>query len=135
MFLSDIWPSADEVTETVRAAIGSDMYTREYARIFDGDEHWRSCRRRPERSSTGMPNSTYVREPPYFVGMSPEPQPPADIIDARVLALLGDSITTDHISPAGSISGDEPCGRVSARARRRGRVTSTPTARGVATMT
>ena len=108
VFLSDIWPSPDEVTETVRAAIGSDLYTQEYARIFDGDEHWQ---RLP--SPTGAlydwdADSTYVREPPYFVGMSPEPQAPADIIDARVLALLGDSITTDHISPAGSIAGTSP---------------------------
>jgi aconitate hydratase len=108
VYLSDIWPSPDEVTETVRAAIGSDLYSHEYARIFDGDEHWQ---RLP--SPTGAlydwdADSTYVREPPYFVGMEPEPQPPADIIDARVLALLGDSITTDHISPAGSIAGTSP---------------------------
>jgi aconitate hydratase len=108
VFLQEIWPSADEVTQTVVAAIGSDLYTREYARIFDGDEHWQQL-----PSPTGAlfdwdPESTYVREPPYFVGMSPEPQAPADVIDARVLALLGDSITTDHISPAGSIAGTSP---------------------------
>jgi len=108
VYLQDIWPSADEVTETVVAAIGSDLYTREYARIFDGDEHWQQL-----PSPTGAlfdwdPESTYVREPPYFVGMAPEPEAPADIIDARVLALLGDSITTDHISPAGSIAGMSP---------------------------
>ena len=108
VYLSDIWPSADEVTETVRAAIGSDLYSHEYARIFDGDEHWQEL-----PSPTGAlfdwdANSTYVREPPYFVGMAPEPAAPADVIDARVLALLGDSITTDHISPAGSISGVSP---------------------------
>ena len=108
VFLSDIWPSADEVTETVSAAIGSDLYTREYERIFDGDEHWQQL----PSPSGGLfdwdADSTYVREPPYFVGMSPEPQPPVDVIDARVLALLGDSITTDHISPAGTISGVSP---------------------------
>jgi aconitate hydratase len=108
VYLSDIWPSADEVTETVRAAIGSDLYSREYQRIFDGDEHWQQL-----PSPTGAlfdwdAESTYVREPPYFVGMAPEPSAPADVIDARVLALLGDSITTDHISPAGSISGVSP---------------------------
>jgi aconitate hydratase len=108
VFLSDIWPSPDEVTETVRAAIGSDLYSQEYQRIFDGDEHWKQL-----PSPTGAlydwdADSTYVREPPYFVGMAPEPQAPADIIDARVLALLGDSITTDHISPAGSIAGASP---------------------------
>jgi aconitate hydratase len=108
VFLTDIWPSADEVTETVRAAIGSDLYTREYARIFDGDEHWQQL-----PSPTGAlfdwdAESTYVREPPYFIGMAPEPSAPADLIDARVLALFGDSLTTDHISPAGSISGTSP---------------------------
>jgi aconitate hydratase len=108
VFLNDIWPSADEVTETVRAAIGSDLYTREYERIFDGDEHWQQL-----PSPTGAlfdwdAESTYVREPPYFIGMSPEPTAPADLIDARVLAVFGDSLTTDHISPAGSISGTSP---------------------------
>jgi aconitate hydratase len=108
VFLNDIWPSAEEVTETVRAAIGSDLYTREYARIFDGDEHWQQLPSPVGGLFDWDADSTYVREPPYFVGMSPEPQPPADVIDARVLALLGDSITTDHISPAGSISGVSP---------------------------
>jgi aconitate hydratase len=108
VYLHDIWPSADEVSKTVLDAIGSDLYTREYERIFDGDEHWQQL-----PSPTGAlfdwdSDSTYVREPPYFVGMSPEPHAPADIIDARVLALLGDSITTDHISPAGSIAGTSP---------------------------
>ncbi len=101
------------------AAIGSDLYTHEYSRIFDGDEHWQQL-----PSPTGAlfdwdPDSTYVREPPYFVGMSPEPTPPVDIVDARVLALLGDSITTDHISPAGSIAGTSPAALLSPRARRR----------------
>ena len=108
VFLQDIWPSADEVTQTVVAAIGSDLYTREYARIFDGDEHWQQLPAPTGALFDWDPDSTYVREPPYFVGMSPEPQAPADIIVARVLALLGDSITTDHISPAGSIAGTSP---------------------------
>jgi len=108
VYLSDIWPSPDEVTETVRAAIGSDLYTREYARIFDGDEHWQQLPSPSGALFDWDPDSTYVREPPYFVGMAPEPERPADVIDARVLALLGDSITTDHISPAGSIAGTSP---------------------------
>jgi aconitate hydratase len=108
VFLTDIWPSPDEVTETVRAAIGSDLYTREYARIFDGDEHWQQLPSPSGALFDWDADSTYVREPPYFVGMPPEPERPADVIDARVLALLGDSITTDHISPAGSISGTSP---------------------------
>jgi aconitate hydratase len=108
VFLQDIWPSADEVTQTVVAAIGSDLYTREYARIFDGDEHWQQLPAPTGALFDWDAESTYVREPPYFVGMSPKPEVPADIIDARVLALLGDSITTDHISPAGSIAGTSP---------------------------
>jgi len=108
VYLSDIWPSPDEVTETVRAAIGSDLYTREYARIFDGDEHWQQLPSPSGALFDWDADSTYVREPPYFVGMAPEPERPADVIDARVLALLGDSITTDHISPAGSIAGTSP---------------------------
>ena len=108
VYLSDIWPSADEVTDTVRAAIGSDLYTREYERIFDGDEHWQQLPSPAGALFDWDADSTYVREPPYFVGMAPEPSAPADVIDARVLALLGDSITTDHISPAGSISGVSP---------------------------
>jgi aconitate hydratase len=108
VFLTDIWPSPDEVTETVRAALGSDLYTREYARIFDGDEHWQQLPSPSGALFDWDADSTYVREPPYFVGMPPEPERPADVIDARVLALLGDSITTDHISPAGSISGTSP---------------------------
>jgi aconitate hydratase len=108
VYLSDIWPSPDEVTETVRAAIGSDLYTREYARIFDGDEHWQQLPSPSGALFDWDADSTYVREPPYFVGMAPEPERPTDVIDARVLALLGDSITTDHISPAGSIAGTSP---------------------------
>jgi aconitate hydratase len=108
VFLSDIWPTPDEVTETVRAAIGSDLYTREYARIFDGDEHWQQLPSPSGALFDWDTESTYVREPPYFVGMPAEPERPADVIDARVLALLGDSITTDHISPAGSIAGTSP---------------------------
>ena len=108
VFLKDIWPTPDEVTETVRAAIGSDLYTREYARIFDGDEHWQQLPSPEGALFDWDADSTYVREPPYFVGMPAEPERPHDVIDARVLALLGDSITTDHISPAGSIAGTSP---------------------------
>jgi len=108
VFLKDIWPTPDEVTETVRAAIGSDLYTREYARIFDGDEHWQQLPSPEGALFDWDADSTYVREPPYFVGMPAEPERPRDVIDARVLALLGDSITTDHISPAGSIAGTSP---------------------------
>jgi aconitate hydratase len=108
VFLKDIWPTPDEVTETVRAAIGSDLYTREYARIFDGDEHWQQLPSPEGALFDWDADSTYVREPPYFVGMPAEPERPHDVFDARVLALLGDSITTDHISPAGSIAGTSP---------------------------
>jgi aconitate hydratase len=108
VFLSEIWPTADEITETVQRALGSDLYTSEYARIFDGDEHWQQLPSPEGALYDWDAESTYVREPPYFVGMSPEPETPGDVIDARVLALLGDSITTDHISPAGSIAGVSP---------------------------
>jgi aconitate hydratase len=108
VFLSEIWPTADEITETVQRALGSDLYTREYERIFNGDEHWQQLPSPEGALYAWDAESTYVREPPYFVGMSPEPATPGDVIDARVLALLGDSITTDHISPAGSIAGVSP---------------------------
>ena len=92
----------------MRAAIGSDLFTREYARIFDGDEHWQKLPSPEGGLFDWDPDSTYVREPPFFIGMPPEPRAASRLIDARVLALLGDSITTDHISPAGSISGTSP---------------------------
>jgi aconitate hydratase len=108
VFLREIWPSAEEVAEVVTRSVGRDLFDREYARIFEGDEHWRSLPAPTGAMFEWDPASTYVREPPFFQGMPAEPEPPRDIEGARVLALLGDSITTDHISPAGSISPNSP---------------------------
>jgi len=113
VYLRDVWPTTAEVESAVRDAISSDMYTSSYADVFTGDERWRSM----EGATAGAgvfgwdDGSTYVRQPPYFEGMGREPEPVADIVGARVLALLGDSVTTDHISPAGVIRRDGPAGR------------------------
>jgi aconitate hydratase len=108
VFLREIWPSPEEVGEAVARGVGRDLYDREYARIFEGDEHWRSLPSPTGAMFAWDPGSTYVREPSFFQGMPAEPEAPGDIEGARVLALLGDSITTDHISPAGTISASSP---------------------------
>jgi aconitate hydratase len=111
VYLADIWPTEAEITEVMAAAINQEMFTRDYADVFAGDERWTSL---PTPTGTIFewdPDSTYVRKPPYFEGMTAEPAPVGDITGARVLAKLGDSVTTDHISPAGSIKVDSPAGR------------------------
>jgi aconitate hydratase len=108
VFLRDIWPSPEEVSAVVAASVGSDLFEREYSRIFEGDEHWRNLPSPGGAMFAWDPDSTYVREPGFFQGMADEPQPSRDIEGARVLAFLGDSITTDHISPAGVISRASP---------------------------
>ncbi len=110
VFLADIWPSADEIAQVVDASIDADMYTSRYADVFAGDERWRSLKTPTGDLFDWDPQSTYVRRPPYFDNMAVEPSPVVDISGARVLALLGDSVTTDHISPAGSIKVDSPAG-------------------------
>jgi aconitate hydratase len=111
VFLRDIWPSAQDVQTTIDGAISQEMFIKDYADVFAGDERWRSLPT-PEGSTFAWdPESTYVRKPPYFEGMEPDPAPVQDISGARVLALLGDSVTTDHISPAGSIKEDTPAGQ------------------------
>jgi aconitate hydratase len=111
VYLRDIWPSAQEVAEVVRDAVAAEMFTRDYADVFAGDDRWRALAV-PEGSTFAWDTqSTYVRRPPYFEGMTPEPAPVSDIHGARVLAMLGDSVTTDHISPAGAIKTDSPAGR------------------------
>jgi aconitate hydratase len=111
VFLKDIWPSAQDVQTTVRACVGSDMFKSEYAEVFTGDERWRALPV-PQGSRYAWDEaSTYVRRPTFFDGMKLEPTPLSDIPSARVLAMLGDSVTTDHISPAGSIAKDSPAGR------------------------
>ncbi|HEY5003957.1 MAG TPA: aconitate hydratase AcnA [Ktedonobacteraceae bacterium] len=111
VFLRDLWPSQKEVRDAVTSAVTPDVFSRNYASVFEGDEHWRSL-----TNSTGAlfawdADSTYIQEPPFFKDMSSEPQPIKDIHNARVLAVLDDSITTDHISPAGSFSPTSPAGR------------------------
>ncbi|PID96224.1 MAG: aconitate hydratase AcnA [Actinomycetales bacterium] len=110
VFLRDIWPSAEEVQEVIDASIGRDLFTKEYADVFAGDDRWRSLPTPTGNTFDWDTDSTYVRKPPYFEGMGETPNPVADISGARVLALLGDSVTTDHISPAGSIKPDSPAG-------------------------
>jgi len=111
VFLRDIWPSPAEVAEVVNASIGQDMFKERYADVFKGDENWRSLPVPTGSTFEWDPNSTYVRKAPYFDGMPEKPEPVRDITGARVLALLGDSVTTDHISPAGAIKPDSPAGK------------------------
>lgn len=110
IYLKDIWPSTQEIAQLISQHITTDMYTHEYASVFEGDEKWRNIEIPTGSIFTWSDDSTYVRKAPYFDGMSPSPAPVADIRDARVLALLGDSVTTDHISPAGAIKADSPAG-------------------------
>jgi aconitate hydratase len=110
VFLRDIWPSPQEVDAVVAGSISQDMFTKDYADVFAGDERWQSLPTPTGDTFAWDPDSTYVRKPPYFEGMGLEPAPVEDVDGARVLALLGDSVTTDHISPAGSIKPDSPAG-------------------------
>lgn len=111
VFLADIWPSAAEVQQTIDSSIDTEMFVRQYGAVFDGDERWRSIPTPTGNVFEWDAKSTYVRKPPYFDGMKKETTPVSDIHDARVLAKLGDSVTTDHISPAGSIKADSPAGQ------------------------
>ena len=109
--LADIWPTEAEIDEVISSAIGAEMFTESYADVFAGDEQWQSLPTPEGEIFAWDPESTYVRKPPYFDGMPAEPAPVEDIVGARVLLKLGDSITTDHISPAGSIKPDSPAGK------------------------
>ncbi|KRC49894.1 aconitate hydratase [Leifsonia sp. Root227] len=111
VFLKDIWPDAAEVQETIDSSINEGMFTHEYASVFEGDERWKSLPTPTGSVFEWDEKSTYVRKPPYFDGMTLETTPVTDIAGARVLAKLGDSVTTDHISPAGNIKADSPAGR------------------------
>ena len=111
VYLRDVWPAPQEVDAVVAAAISQDMFTKDYADVFAGDERWRSLPTPTGDTFAWDAGSTYVRKPPYFEGMGLEPAPVTDVAGARVLAVLGDSVTTDHISPAGSIKPDSPAGR------------------------
>jgi len=111
VYLRDIWPAPEDVERTIAASINQDMFTKDYADVFAGDDRWRSLPTPEGDTFDWDTESTYVRKPPYFEGMSAEPTPVEDVTGARVLAKLGDSVTTDHISPAGSIKADSPAGR------------------------
>ena len=111
VYLRDIWPSQAETGEVIASCLRPDMYTREYAEVFAGDERWRSLPVPAGDTFAWDPASSYVRRPPFFDDLAPQPGPLAGIEGARVLALLGDSVTTDHISPAGAIRPDSPAGR------------------------
>jgi aconitate hydratase len=110
VYLRDLWPSAEEIADTIADAIRSDMFSRTYADVFSGDEHWTELDVPEGDLFAWEPESTYVRLPPYFEGMSREPQPVEDFSGARCLVMVGDSVTTDHISPAGAIRPDSPAG-------------------------
>jgi aconitate hydratase len=108
VYLKDSWPRAAEVAQTVEEAVQSDMFRKSYGEVFDGDERWNGLEVPTGELFEWDPRSTYVRQPPFFVDLPREPVPVDDIVDARVLAVLGDSVTTDHISPAGSIKRGGP---------------------------
>ncbi|MFC7712759.1 aconitate hydratase [Micromonospora lupini] len=110
VFLREIWPNSAEIQDVIAQAIGATGFSAAYADVFAGDERWQSLPTPTGDTFAWADDSTYVRKPPYFEGMQPEPSPVVDISGARVLAKLGDSVTTDHISPAGSIKADSPAG-------------------------
>ena len=111
VYLRDLWPSEREIQATMLSALKSEMFVSKYAQVFDGDERWKALPAPTGSAFAWEASSTYIRKPPFFEGLPAEPQPIADIRGARLLALLGDSVTTDHISPAGSIPADTPAGK------------------------
>lgn len=111
VFLADIWPTNLEVADAVAGAVDRDMFVARYAHVYKGDEHWQKIEVEGSDTYQWRAGSTYVANPPYFEGMTMTPAPVSDIVNAKPLAILGDSITTDHISPAGSIKADSPAGK------------------------
>ena len=111
VFLSDVWPTPQEIASTVRASVTSAQYRKQYSEVYEGDAHWKSMPVPVGDVYQWDPKSTYIKMPPYFENMPKNPAELADIHGARVLAILGDSVTTDHISPAGSIAVDSPAGK------------------------
>jgi len=111
VYLKDIWPSPQEIQTVIDASISSEMFTKDYASVFEGDHRWKSLATPTGKTFEWDAQSTYVRKPPYFENMPKTPAPVRDISGARVLAVLGDSVTTDHISPAGNIKADSPAGK------------------------
>jgi aconitate hydratase len=110
VYLKDIWPSNEEIRKLIDAHVHSDMFRRRYADVYHGDDRWRAIEVTGGATYSWPPKSTYIQNPPYFTDMTMTPTPPGDIVDARALAVFGDSITTDHISPAGAIKPDSPAG-------------------------
>src|SRR5258705_11670470 len=108
VYLKDIWPSQKDINDTIASAINTEMFVTNYADVFKGDDRWRNLPTPSGNTFEWASDSTYVRKPPYFDGMPAQPEPVTDISGARVLALLGDSVTTDHISPAGNIKAGTP---------------------------
>jgi aconitate hydratase len=111
VYLHDLWPSSQEINEVIASSVQDEMFRRTYADVFTGDQQWRDLPVPEGELFAWDPDSTYVRRPPYFDGMPPDPQPVEDIHGARCLVRLGDSVTTDHISPAGAIRPDSPAGK------------------------
>ena len=111
VFLKDIWPTPQEIQSVIDSSISSEMFKKDYATVFEGDHRWKSLATPTGKTFEWDLKSTYVRKPPYFEGMPKTPTPVTDISSARVLAVLGDSVTTDHISPAGNIKADSPAGK------------------------
>ena len=111
VYLKDIWPSAEEIQTVIDSSISSEMFTKDYASVFDGDHRWKSLATPTGNTFEWDAKSTYVRKPPYFENMPRTPKPVTNISGARVMAILGDSVTTDHISPAGNIKADSPAGK------------------------
>ena len=112
VYLQDLWPTSREVKNLVRKAVNRSMFSRKYADVFKGDRNWRKIAINGGVTYAWDAGSTYVQNPPYFVGMGREPGPITDIVNARILGLFLDSITTDHISPAGSIRPASPAGEI-----------------------
>ncbi len=111
VMLADIWPTAEEIQSVIDTSISSEMFSKDYASVFEGDHRWKSLDTPKGKVFEWDTKSTYVRKPPYFEGMPRNPEPVKDIVGARVMAILGDSVTTDHISPAGNIKADSPAGK------------------------
>ena len=111
VYLADLWPTQDEIAEVVAASVNREQFITEYGAVFDGSSEWRDVDSGTEEIFSWDPDSTYVQEPPFFVDLAPDPKPIVPIDGARVLLKLGDSVTTDHISPAGAIASDTPAGR------------------------
>jgi aconitate hydratase len=111
VYLHDIWPSQEEILSTIQSSLAPEMFSQKYRDVFEGDELWRTLTSSTSEIYQWDETSTYIKKPPFFDGMQREPQPVRDIEDARVIALLGDTVTTDHISPAGSIPEYSPAGK------------------------